>query len=192
VAHRAMNLQVGSYKGRPVLTWWQGAVWEAHGQGEYVIADTSYSEVARVQGGNGYIGDLHKFFLTPQGRAGFHALRRGLPTTGRATTAARHLAQGAQAAGRSGGGQVTGPTGRAPVGVEPASRSSPLHVQAEDQVAEDGRVVTRWLATVTEPGSEPEGWAPRCVPGCAGISIIRLLAGKQVDSRTEFTHFTCG
>ena len=44
---RAMNLQVGSYKGEPVLTWWQGAVWEAHGQGECVIADTSYSEVAR-------------------------------------------------------------------------------------------------------------------------------------------------
>lgn len=68
---RAMNLQVGSYKGEPVLTWWQGAVWEAHGQGEYVIADTSYSEVARVKAGNGYMGDLHEFFLTPAGTAVF-------------------------------------------------------------------------------------------------------------------------
>ena len=68
---RAMNLQVGSYKGEPVLTRWQGAVWEAHGQGEYVIADTSYSEVARVKAGNGYMGDLHEFFLTPAGTAVF-------------------------------------------------------------------------------------------------------------------------
>ncbi len=71
VAPRAMNVQVGSYKGTPVLTWWQGAVWEAHGQGEYVIADTSYSEVARVKAGNGYMGDLHEFFLTPEGTAVF-------------------------------------------------------------------------------------------------------------------------
>ena len=71
VESRAMNLQVGSYKGEPVLTWWQGAVWEAHGQGEYVIADTSYTEVARVKAGNGYMGDLHEFFLTPEGTAVF-------------------------------------------------------------------------------------------------------------------------
>ncbi len=68
---RAMNLQVGSYKGEPVLTWWQGAVWRRTGQGEYVIADTSYSEVARVKAGNGYMGDLHEFFLTPAGTAVF-------------------------------------------------------------------------------------------------------------------------
>jgi tripartite-type tricarboxylate transporter receptor subunit TctC len=64
-----------------------------------------------------------------------------------------------------------------------------LHVHIEDQVAEDDRVVTRWLATTMGPGGEPAG-SLRYVPFCAGISIIRLLAGKQVDSRTECTHLT--
>ena len=46
-----------------------------------------------------------------------------------------------------------------------------LHVQIDDQVAEDDLVVTRWRATA----------APAGAPCCTGISIIRLLAGKQVD-----------
>ena len=53
-----------------------------------------------------------------------------------------------------------------------------LHVKIEDQIAEEDRVVTRWRATTTENGSAP------CYEG---ISIIRLLAGKQVDSHTEYT-----
>jgi hypothetical protein len=69
--------------------------------------------------------------------------------------------------------------------VSSARRAHPgLHVEIEDQVAEEDRVVTRWLATTIEPGGEPAG-LPRYVSCCAGISIIRLLAGKQVDSRTE-------
>jgi hypothetical protein len=50
-----------------------------------------------------------------------------------------------------------------------------LHVRIEDQIAEDDRVVVRWQATTGR------------VDGCAGISIVRLLAGKQVDSHTEYT-----
>jgi len=34
-----------------------------------VVADQSYSEVAYVYAGNGYMGDLHEFFLTPEGTA---------------------------------------------------------------------------------------------------------------------------
>lgn len=65
-----------------------------------------------------------------------------------------------------------------------------LHIKIEDQVAEEDRVVTRWQATATAPAADgvPAGYAP-C---CAGISIIRLLAGKQVDSHTECTSLTSG
>jgi hypothetical protein len=48
--------------------------------------------------------------------------------------------------------------------------------------------VTRWLATITAPGAGAPGSPARRIACCAGISIIRLLAGKQVDSRTECTH----
>ena len=60
-----------------------------------------------------------------------------------------------------------------------------LHVKVEDQIAEEDRVVTRWRATTTAQ-TACDGGAP-CY---AGISIIRLLAGKQVDSHTEITDLT--
>jgi hypothetical protein len=50
-----------------------------------------------------------------------------------------------------------------------------LFVKIEDQIAEDDRVATRWRVT----------GGTRCY---AGISIVRLLAGKQVDSHTEYTN----
>ncbi|MBV9092551.1 MAG: ester cyclase [Streptosporangiaceae bacterium] len=62
-----------------------------------------------------------------------------------------------------------------------------LYVKIEDQIAEDDRVVTRWLATATTPGSRTAGARGRPIPCCVGISITRLLAGKQVDSHTECT-----
>ena len=66
----ATNLQVQEYQGRPVLTWWQGAI-SVHGfgLGEGVIADQSYTDVAHVKAGNGLQADLHDFELTPQGTA---------------------------------------------------------------------------------------------------------------------------
>ena len=63
-----------------------------------------------------------------------------------------------------------------------------LYVKIEDQIAEDDRVVTRWLATAMAPGRRAAGARGRRVPCCMGISIIRLLAGKQVDSYTECTN----
>ena len=65
---RAMDLKVQSYRGEPVLTWYEG-VGTTYGRGEYVIADTSYREVTRVNAGNGYQGDHHEFLLTPEGTA---------------------------------------------------------------------------------------------------------------------------
>ena len=42
----AFNLRVQTYRGQPVLTWWEGSIL---GNGEAVIMDTSYREIARVR-----------------------------------------------------------------------------------------------------------------------------------------------
>ena len=62
----ATDLAVQHYRGRPVLTWWQGASLE---RGEDVIMDRSYRKVAVVHAGNGYQADFHEFQLTPQNTA---------------------------------------------------------------------------------------------------------------------------
>ncbi len=66
----ATNLRVQEYASKPVLTWWQGDI-SVHGfgQGEDVILDSAYAEIARVRAGNGLQADLHDFQLTPQGTA---------------------------------------------------------------------------------------------------------------------------
>jgi hypothetical protein len=70
----AENLSVQRYQGSRVLTWWQGVINPlGFGNGEDVIADSSYREIARVRGGNGYAPDLHEFLLTPQGTAWYTA-----------------------------------------------------------------------------------------------------------------------
>jgi Arylsulfotransferase (ASST) len=61
----ARDFKVQRYRGKPVLTWWEGVVFEGHGEGEYVIFDDSYREVRRVRPGNGHTGDLHEFLITP-------------------------------------------------------------------------------------------------------------------------------
>lgn len=66
---RAMDFKVQSYRGEPVITWWEGVVAAGHGDGEYVILDSYYREVARVRAGNGYMGDLHDFVITDRGTA---------------------------------------------------------------------------------------------------------------------------
>ncbi len=67
----ANNLRVQSYRGRPVLTWWQGRVaWNLGiGLGTDEIVDSAYRPIATVRAGNGYQADLHEFDLTPQGSA---------------------------------------------------------------------------------------------------------------------------
>ena len=63
---RAMNFQVQTYRGRPVLTWI-----ESLGEyvSEFVICDDSYREIARFPAANGYDGDHHEFLITPQDTA---------------------------------------------------------------------------------------------------------------------------
>ena len=66
----AMDFRVQRYRGRPVLTWWEGFVDEdGYGHGEYVIADRSYREIARLRPADGRLGDFHEFTLTPRGTA---------------------------------------------------------------------------------------------------------------------------
>ncbi len=60
------NLEVQTYQGKPVLTWWEGH-WL--GKGEDVIMNQSYRTVAQVHAGEGYSSDLHEFQITPQGTA---------------------------------------------------------------------------------------------------------------------------
>ena len=65
----ARDFRVQRYRGKPVLTWWEGRVVLGHGVGEYVIFDHSYRQIARVRAGNGYQGDLHEFLITPEDTA---------------------------------------------------------------------------------------------------------------------------
>jgi hypothetical protein len=64
----AMNLRVQKYKGKPVITWYEGDVLGGYG-GDFVVADQSYQEIARVKAGHGEHGDLHEFLLTSRGTA---------------------------------------------------------------------------------------------------------------------------
>ena len=69
--HWLTNLQVRTWRGEPVLTWWEGHLVGGYGVGEAVIADTSYRELHRVRAARGRTVDLHEFQLTEQGTALF-------------------------------------------------------------------------------------------------------------------------
>jgi hypothetical protein len=64
----AMNLRVQRFKGEPVITWYEGDVLGGYG-GDFVVADQTYREIARVKAGHGEHGDLHEFLLTSRGTA---------------------------------------------------------------------------------------------------------------------------
>ena len=72
----ASDLRVQTYEGEPVLTWWEGRQLQGLGFGEYVIADSSYQEIARVRAGNGLEADFHELRLTDEGTALLVAYRR--------------------------------------------------------------------------------------------------------------------
>jgi hypothetical protein len=64
------NFSVQQYEGKPVLVWWQGRILEVgFGQGEQVIYNSAYQQVATIRAGNGYRSDLHEIRLTPEGTA---------------------------------------------------------------------------------------------------------------------------
>jgi hypothetical protein len=66
----ATDFRTQTYRGKPVLTWWQGTISKAGvGRGEYVIYDDAYRELTTIKAGNRLEGDLHEFTLTPRGTA---------------------------------------------------------------------------------------------------------------------------
>jgi hypothetical protein len=67
----AADFQVESYRGAPVLVWWEGKIPARLGVGfgRDEIVDSSYRPIASVGAGNGYQADLHDFQITPQGSA---------------------------------------------------------------------------------------------------------------------------
>jgi hypothetical protein len=64
----AMNLRAALWKGRRVLTWWEGKSQNGMGKGECVIVDQHYREIARFHAGH-RPADLHEFVITPRGTA---------------------------------------------------------------------------------------------------------------------------
>src|SRR3954447_637119 len=64
------DFRVQRYRGKPVLTWWRGKVSNVGvGDGWYVIYNTSYRPIAEVRAGNGLVGDVHEFRITPRNTA---------------------------------------------------------------------------------------------------------------------------
>ncbi len=61
-----VDLKVQSYRGKPVLTWWEGRITRGTGAGKAIIADTSYRTIATVSAGDGLEADLHEFVISPQ------------------------------------------------------------------------------------------------------------------------------
>jgi Arylsulfotransferase (ASST) len=65
----ALNFRTATYRGKPVLTWWEGATEHGLGEGSHVILDASYRVVDRFKAGNGRHSDLHEFLLTDRNTA---------------------------------------------------------------------------------------------------------------------------
>jgi hypothetical protein len=67
----ATTFEVQRYRGRPVLTWWQGRLDKDVGMGigMGVILGEDYHRVATVHGGDGSPTDLHDFVITPHDTA---------------------------------------------------------------------------------------------------------------------------
>jgi hypothetical protein len=75
----ATDFRTQTYRGKPVLTWWQGSISKAGvGQGTYQIYDSSYRPLKTLKAAHGLVGDLHEFELTPRGTA-FISIYRELP-----------------------------------------------------------------------------------------------------------------
>jgi hypothetical protein len=58
----ATDFRTQTYRGRPVLTWFQGG---GPGGGTDVIYNNRYRQIAEVRAGNGYATDFHEFLITP-------------------------------------------------------------------------------------------------------------------------------
>jgi hypothetical protein len=70
VARKAVtDFKVQHLHGKPVLTWWEGKDVNGLGDGEWVVLDASYRQIARFGAARGLHGDLHEFLISPQDTA---------------------------------------------------------------------------------------------------------------------------
>lgn len=82
----ATDFRAQTYRGKPVLTYWQGTSRQGIGYGELVMRDQAYKVIARIRAPNGFRPDLHEFLITPQNTAlliTYPAVRADLRPVGR-------------------------------------------------------------------------------------------------------------
>ncbi|MDR3637872.1 MAG: arylsulfotransferase family protein [Isosphaeraceae bacterium] len=82
---QATDFRVQSYRGQPVLTWWQGTLagtvptalpnGTALPGAKYVVYNDHYQKIMTVKARNGFTADVHEFLITPQGDALFIATK---------------------------------------------------------------------------------------------------------------------
>jgi len=65
----ATDFRAQTFKGKPVLTYWQGTSSFGIGTGEMVMLDQSYRPIRRIRAPNGFRPDLHEFLITPRNTA---------------------------------------------------------------------------------------------------------------------------
>jgi hypothetical protein len=65
----AADFRTQTYRGQPVLTWWQGTGLGGLAKGTDYIYDNHYQQIAAVNAGNGLSADGHEFLITPQNTA---------------------------------------------------------------------------------------------------------------------------
>jgi hypothetical protein len=65
----ASDFRTQTYKGQPVLTWWQGTGLGGLSTGTDYIYNDHYQQIATVNAGNGLSADGHEFLITPQNTA---------------------------------------------------------------------------------------------------------------------------
>ena len=72
----AADFRKQTYRGKPVLTWWQGTGLGGLAADVDEIYDARYRKVGEVRAGNGYQADGHEFVITPRDTALILARRR--------------------------------------------------------------------------------------------------------------------
>ncbi len=65
----AADFRTQTYRGQPVLTWWQGTGLGGLSSGTDYIYNSRYQQIAAVNAGNGYSADGHEFLITPRSTA---------------------------------------------------------------------------------------------------------------------------
>ncbi|GAB3922592.1 hypothetical protein GCM10027613_31620 [Microlunatus endophyticus] len=75
IQKRAMDLRVQTYRGQPVLTWYEGKSANGYGKGTAKIVDSHYTTVATIKAVGGLKVDLHEFRITSRDTALITAYR---------------------------------------------------------------------------------------------------------------------